>query len=137
VLAYLRANRLRRRRALSSPALVREYLTVAYGARDSELFGMLMLDRCHRLIDIAELFSGTIDGVTVYPREVIKAILASNAAAVVLFHNHPSGNPEPSAADELITSRLRDALGLIDVQILDHIIVAGDAHVSFAERGLL
>jgi DNA repair protein RadC len=110
---------------------------MAYGARESELFGKLMVDNRHRLLGVAELFSGTIDGANVYPREVVKAALAANAAAVVLFHNHPSGNPEPSHADEAITLRLRDALALVDVRVLDHVIVAGDVHLSLAERGLL
>lgn len=136
-LAYLRAHRMRRGRVLSSPALIREYLALAYGSRESELFGMLMVDQRHRLLGVAELFSGTIDGASVYPREVVKAVLAANAAAVVIFHNHPSGNPEPSQADEGVTRRLRDALALVDVRLLDHVIVAGDAHLSFAERGLL
>jgi DNA repair protein RadC len=136
-LAHLRAYRLRRGRALSSPALVREYLAIAYGAREAELFGMLMLDNRHQLLGVAELFNGTIDGASVHPREVVKTALAANAAAVVLFHNHPSANPEQSRADELITQRLRDALALVDVRVVDHVIVAGDAHVSFAEKGLL
>jgi DNA repair protein RadC len=136
-LAHLRTHRLRRGRALSSPALAREYLGIAYGARESELFGMLMLDNRHQLLGVAELFNGTIDGARVYPREVVKAALAANAAAVVIFHNHPSGNPEPSQADETITRRLRDALALVDVRVLDHVILAGDVHVSFAEKGLL
>jgi len=127
----------RRGRALSSSALVHEFLSIAYGARESELFGILMLDKRHRLLGVAELFNGTIDGARVYPREVVKTALAANAAAVMIFHNHPSGNPEPSQADETITRRLRDALALVDVRVHDHVIVAGDAHVSFAEMGLL
>ena len=116
---------------------MREYLAVAYGARESELFGMLMADNRQQLLGVAELFNGTIAGASVHPREVVKTALAANAAAVVIFHNHPSGSPEPSQADETITQRLRDALALVDVRVLDHVIVAGDAHVSFAERGLL
>lgn len=136
-LSHLRAYRIRRGRALSSPALVREYLAVAYGARESELFGTLMLDQRNQLLGVAELFNGTIGGASVHPREVVKTALAANAATVVLFHNHPSGNPEPSNADEIVTRRVRDALGLVDVRVIDHVIVAGDAYVSFAERGLL
>ncbi|HTT40286.1 MAG TPA: JAB domain-containing protein [Burkholderiales bacterium] len=130
-------NRRRRGRALSSPAVIREYLAVAYGARESELFGMLMVDNRNQLLGVAELFNGTIAGASVHPREVVKTALAANAAAVVIFHNHPSGNAEPSQADETITRRLRDALELVDVRVPDHVIVAGDAHVSFAERGWL
>jgi len=83
------------------------------------------------------LFRGTIDGASVYPREVVKEALRRNAAAVILAHNHPSGVAEPSQADELITARLRDALALVDIRVLDHLVVTGDAIVSFAERGLL
>ena len=136
-LAHLRTHRMRRGCALASPALVREYLTVAYGTRESELFGMLLLDQRNQLLGTAELFTGTIDGASVYPREVVKAVLTANAAAVLLFHNHPSCNPEPSAADELITRRLCEALALIEVRVLDHVIIGGDASFSFAERGLL
>ena len=136
-LAHLHRHRVRRGLALSSSALVHEYLSIAYGARESELFGMLMLDNRRQLLGVAELFNGTIDGARIYPREVVKTALAANAAAVVIFHNHPSGNPEPSQSDETITRRLRDALALVDVRVLDHVIVAGDAHVSFAAKGLL
>jgi DNA repair protein RadC len=89
------------------------------------------------LIEYVELFRGTIDGASVHPREVVKLALSKNAAAVVLAHPHPSGVAEPSQADELITSRLRDALGLVDIRIVDHLIIAGGSVVSFAQRGLI
>jgi DNA repair protein RadC len=121
---------------LSAPALTRDFLRVHLGACDHEIFGVLHLDSRHRLIAVENLFRGTIANASVYPREVVKAALSHNAAAVVLFHNHPSGQSEPSAADELITRRLREALALIDVRVLDHLIVAESIY-SFAEHGLL
>jgi DNA repair protein RadC len=110
---------------------------VQLGACDHEVFGVLHLDNRHRLIAVEKLFRGTIASASVHPREVAKAALMQNAPAVVLFHNHPSGFTEPSAADELITRRLKEALALIDVRVLDHLIVAGTDITSFAERGLL
>jgi len=121
---------------LTSPALTREFLRMHLGACEHEVFGMLHLDSRHRLIAVENLFRGTINSSSVHPREVVKSALAHNAAAVVLYHNHPSGLTEPSAADELITRRLREALALIDVRVLDHLIVA-EAIYSFAEAGLL
>jgi len=121
---------------LSSPERTREFLRVHLGSRDRETFGVLHLDNRHRLITAEDLFHGTIDRASVHPREIVKAVLAHNAAAIVLYHNHPSGLSEPSAADELITQRLREALALIDVRVLDHLIVA-EAIFSFAEAGLL
>ena len=98
---------------------------------------MLFLDTRHRLIEYRELFHGTIDSASVHPREVVKEALRLNAAAVIVSHNHPSGNPEPSSADRTLTQRLREALGLVDVRVLDHVIVAGAATASFSERGLI
>jgi DNA repair protein RadC len=121
---------------LTSPALTREFLRVHLGTCEHEVFGMLHLDGRHRLLAVENLFRGTISSSSVHPREVVKSALAHNAAAVVLFHNHPSGLTEPSAADELITRRLREALALIDVRVLDHLIVAESVY-SFAEAGLL
>ena len=121
---------------LTSPALTREFLRVHLGTCEHEVFGMLHLDGRHRLLAVENLFRGTISSASVHPREVVKSALAHNAAAVVLFHNHPSGLTEPSAADELITRRLREALALIDVRVLDHLIVAESVY-SFAEHGLL
>jgi DNA repair protein RadC len=121
---------------LNSPALTREFLRLHLGACEREIFGVLHLDSRHRLIAVEDLFRGTIGSSSVHPREVVKAALARNAAAVVLYHNHPSGITEPSTADELITRRLREALALIDVRVLDHLIVA-ESIFSFAEAGLL
>jgi len=121
---------------LTSPALTREYLRVHLGACEHEVFGVLHLDGRHRLIAVEDLFRGSIASASVHPREVVKSALAHNAAAVVLYHNHPSGLPEPSSADELITRRLCEALALVDVRVLDHLIVAADIY-SFAEHGLL
>jgi len=121
---------------LTSPERTREFLRVHLGGRDRETFGVLHLDNRHRLIAAEDLFCGTIDRASVHPREVVKAVLIRNAAAIVLYHNHPSGASEPSAADELITRRLKEALALIDVRVLDHLIVAESIY-SFAESGLL
>jgi DNA repair protein RadC len=130
-------RRVRRGTAMDSPSAVREFLTVKLGHLEHELFAVLLLDTRHRLIEYVELFRGTIDGASVHPREVVKLALARNAAALVLAHPHPSGTTEPSHADELITRRLREALALVDIRVLDHIIVAGGEAISFAERGLL
>ena len=127
-------------KALTSPNLVRDYLILHLAQFEEEHFSLVLLDNQHRVIGFENIFRGTIDGASVYPREVVKVVLAHNAAAVILAHNHPSGNPEPSDADMVITRRLKDALALIDVGVLDHIIVGGCSQtltVSFAERGLL
>jgi DNA repair protein RadC len=123
--------------ALTSPQALRDYVNLTLADRPHEVFCIAYLDNRHRVIAFDELFRGTIDGASVHPREVVKATLAHNAAAIVLVHNHPSGVPEPSRADEFITSRLKDALALIDVRVLDHLIVAGRETVSFAVRGLI
>jgi DNA repair protein RadC len=133
---YLR-NRVRRGASLQSPSAVREYLTVALGDRDCEYFCVILLDCRHRVLRYLEMFRGTIDGASVYPREVVKVALQERASAVLLVHNHPSMVGEPSAADEMITQRLRDALNLVDIRVLDHLIVAGSDVTSFAESGLL
>jgi len=122
---------------LQSPTEVERYLARVLATRPYEVFCVLYLDTRHRMIAMQELFRGTIDGASVHPREVAREALAHNAAAVVLAHNHPSGVAEPSQADELITRRLREALALIDVRILDHLIVTAGRCVSFAARGLL
>ena len=124
-------------RALESPGQTRDFLRLKLFERKHEVFGALFLDTRHRVIRLAEMFQGTIDGATVHPRVVVQRALELNAAAVVLFHNHPSGVAEPSMADEAITRRLRDALALVDVRVLDHFVVAAGESVSFAERGLL
>ncbi len=130
-------RRVHRGTAMSSPRAVREFLAVKLGNLEHEIFAVLLLDTRHRLIDYVELFRGTINGASVHPREVVKLALARNAAALILAHPHPSGSPEPSQADELITQRLKEALALVDIAVLDHVIVAGGETVSFAERGLL
>lgn len=131
------ARRVRRGTAFTSPPLTRDYLRVKLGALEHEVFAVLFLDNRHRLIEYVELFRGTIDGASVHPREVVKEALTRNAAAVIFAHNHPSGVAEPSHADELITRRLKDALALIEIRVLDHLIVAAEEITSFAERGLL
>jgi DNA repair protein RadC len=133
----LLAGRVRRGALLTSPQRVREYLTVKLGALDHEIFGLVLADTRHRVIEYVELFRGTIDGASVHPREVVKLALEKHAAAVILVHNHPSSVQEPSHADEAITRRLREALALVDIRVLDHLIVAGPVVLSFAERGLL
>jgi DNA repair protein RadC len=131
------ARRVRRGTVMDSPRAVRDYLSIKLGTLEHETFAVLLLDSRHRLIDYVELFRGTIDGASVHPREVVKLALSRNAAAVVLAHPHPSGVAEPSQADELITRRLHDALGLVDIRVIDHVIVAGGETISFAERGLI
>ena len=126
----------RGRRVCSNPAATRAHLSAIYGNRNAEAFGVLFLDSQHQLIAHAELFTGTIDGASVYPREVVSACIHHGAAAVILVHNHPSGIAEPSTADRQITRRLVDALSLIDVRVLDHLVV-GATVTSFAERGLI
>ena len=103
----------------------------------AEVFGCLFLDNQHRVIETVEMFQGTIDGASVYPRIVVQQALALNAAAIMFFHNHPSGVAEPSLADEAITKRLKEALALVDIRVLDHFIVTAGESVSFAERGLI
>jgi DNA repair protein RadC len=120
---------------LTSPRLVRDYLLAQLRDRDHEVFCCLYLDNRHRVMGFEELFSGTIDGASVHPREVVKRALARRAAALILVHNHPSGVAEPSHADELITARLRDALALVDIRVVDHLIVGDGVCVSLAERG--
>jgi DNA repair protein RadC len=131
------AKRVRRGTGFTSPRVTADYLRVRLSALDHEVFCVIYLTKRHQFIACEDLFRGTIDGASVYPREVLKEALKQNAAAVILAHPHPSGVADPSQADELITTRLRDALNLIDVRILDHIIVAGGDTTSFAERGLL
>ncbi len=123
--------------ALSSPAAVRNYLRLLLGGRGQEVFVVLFLDAQHRVIAAEELFHGTLTQTSVYPREVVKRALHHNAAATIFAHNHPSGVSEPSQSDQLLTDALKQALGLVDVRVLDHFIVAGSGCLSFAERGLL
>jgi len=121
----------------SSPEATRDYLRLEIGERHNELFGVLFMDNRHRIIAKEELFYGTIDGASVHPRVVVARALTLNAAAVMFYHNHPSGVAEPSQSDLRITSRLKDALSLVDVRVLDHFIVSAEDSISFAERGLI
>lgn len=123
--------------ALTAPGAVRDYLRLALGGREHEVFVAIFLDSQHRVLEIEELFRGTLSQTSVYPREVLKAALAANAAAAIFAHNHPSGVAQPSLADELLTRSLKEALALVEVKVLDHFIVAGSQALSFAERGLL
>lgn len=130
-------QRLREAPLFDSPQRVKDYLRLQLGARPHEVFAVLFLDAQHRLIEMEEMFRGTLTQTSVYPREVARRALELGAAAVVLAHNHPSGAAEPSRADEFLTQALKAALGLLDVRVLDHLVVGGDGVVSFAERGLL
>ena len=123
--------------ALNSPHAVRDYLRLLLGGRQQEVFMALFLDTQHRVIAAEELFHGTLSQTSVYPREVVKRALAHNAAAVILAHNHPSGVAEPSQSDRMLTDALKQALGLVDVRVLDHFVVAGGQTLSFAEKGLI
>lgn len=130
-------RKMQRGTSFTSPAAVKEYLRAKLAGYEHEVFAVLFMDTQYRLIEYAEMFRGTIDGASVYPRELVKEALRLNAAAVIVSHNHPSGNPEPSGADRALTQRLKEALGLVDVRVLDHIIVAGTDTTSFTERGLI
>ena len=123
--------------ALTSPQSVREYLRISLMGRGHEVFMVLFLDAQHRLIEAEEMFRGTLTQTSVYPREVVKRSLYFNAAAVIFAHNHPSGVAQPSQADELLTRSLKEALALVDIKVLDHFVIGGNAVMSFAERGLL
>jgi DNA repair protein RadC len=131
------SRRVRRGTQLSSPKVTREFLSLKLGTLEREVFVVIFLDKRHRLISYQEMFQGTIDGASVHPREVVKEALKQNAAAVILAHPHPSGVAEPSQADEFITRRLKEALDLVDIRVLDHIIIAGGDAISLAEQGLL
>lgn len=130
------AVKYKREGTFTNPINVKEYLKLKLGAHDREVFAVMFLDNQHQLISFEELFFGTIDAASIYPREVLKTALNHNAAAVIFAHNHPSGIAEPSQADKRITQRLIDALKLVDIRVLDHIVV-GEGCVSFAEKGLI
>jgi DNA repair protein RadC len=121
---------------LNSPSKTQAFLRLRLGVLDYEVFSILCLTSRHRLIEYVELFRGTIEGASVHPREVVKESLARNAAALICCHGHPSGDPTPSRADELVTQRLKEALSLVEIRLLDHLIV-GDSVVSMAELGLM
>ena len=123
--------------AMTSPQSVKDYLTIKLAELEHEVFFTLWLDGQHRVIQFGSMFRGTMNQTSVYPREVVKEALRLNAGAVIFAHNHPSGMPEPSRADEMLTKTLQEALALVDVKVLDHIIVGGTTTVSFAEKGLI
>jgi DNA repair protein RadC len=137
IIKRLMAEELRAGNALTSPGAVRDYLKLLLRDLQHEVFVCLWLDAQHRVMKTQEAFKGTLTATAVYPREIVKAALAANAAAVIFAHNHPSGVAQPSQADELLTRNLREALSLVEVKVLDHFIVAGNQAISFAERGLL
>ncbi len=124
-------------RSFTKPDETRNFLRLRLADCRNEVFGCLFLDNRNRIIAVRELFQGTIDGASIYPRVVVQRALELNAAAIVFFHNHPSGVAEPSNADEAITRRLKAALALVDIRVLDHFVVSAGESVSFAERGLL
>lgn len=123
--------------AFESPTVVKDYLRLHFAGQGHESFVVLFLDAQHRLLTAKDLFRGTLTQTSVYPREVLREALNLGAGAVILAHNHPSGVPEPSRADEVLTATMKQTLALVDVRVLDHIVVAGTRTVSFAERGLI
>ena len=131
------AEQAMQRDVLSSPEAVTQFLHLHFAGQPHESFVLLYLDAANRLIEAEELFRGTLCQTSVYPREVVKRVLHHNAAAVICSHCHPSGVCEPSRADEYLTTALKQALQLVDVRLLDHIVIAGGTHASFALRGLL
>ena len=128
-------QRMQRGTSFSDPSVARGFFRDKLAGLEREVFAVVFLDSRHRMIDYAELFFGTIDGAEVHPREVVRQALLHNAGALLIAHNHPSGSPEPSAADRALTARLKQALALIDVRLLDHIVVGGAMTTSLAERG--
>lgn len=137
IAASIIESRMRRNDSFSNPIDVKRYVSLRLATLERETFCCLFLDNRHRLIQFERLFEGTIDGASVHPREVVKRALHHNAAAVIAAHNHPSGVAEPSHADRAITVRLRDALALVDIRVLDHMVVGSHEVVSMAERGLI
>lgn len=131
------AEQLSLRDALTSPSAVRDFLKLRLGGLPHEVFVVILLDAQNRVLAVDEMFRGTLTQTSVYPREVVKVALRTNAAAVIFAHNHPSGVAEPSRSDEALTQALKQALSLVDVKVLDHFIVAGTSTLSFAERGLI
>ncbi|MHB1516068.1 MAG: RadC family protein [Acidiferrobacteraceae bacterium] len=121
--------------AMTSPQTVTQYLMLKLAPESREVFGVLLLDQRHRVLRFEVLFQGTINTCTVHPREVVKAALQHNAAAVILCRNHPSGDPTPSESDKQLTQRLKDTLTLVDIRVLDHIVVAGGRAISMSEQG--
>ena len=134
---HILEERLPYREPLGNPSAVKDFLRLKFANLEHEVFTVIFLDAQNKIIGYEEMFRGTLTQTSVYPREVVKASLRWNSASVILAHNHPSGVPEPSRADESLTDSLKQALALVDVKVLDHVIVAGAHAVSFAERGLL
>jgi len=131
----LARSKLSKGKALTSPSLTYSCLQTLLQEYEHEVFAILFLDSQHRVIKFEELFQGTLNAASVYPREVVKAALACNAAAVILVHNHPSGLPEPSRADRSLTERLQAALAIVEIRVLDHLVIGTEGRVSMAERG--
>ena len=134
---YLARQKLKKGRAIGSPSDCFDALQTLLQSLEHEVFGLVYLDQQHCIINHEILFRGTINQASVYPREIVKQVLSHNAAAVILFHNHPSGCNEPSAADEQLTKQIKDVCELIDIRVLDHIIVSNSGHYSFAKSGNL
>lgn len=122
---------------MDSPEVVRDWLRLRVGGKPHEEFGCIWLNAAHEVIEAGEMFRGTLTQTSAYPREVVKEALRINAAACILYHNHPSGAAEPSIADEMLTRTLKEALAMVDVRVLDHMVVTAEKITSFAERGLL
>ena len=133
--ANILEQRLQRQGRIHSPDQAGDYLVARCAHLSHEVFGVVFLDNQHLIISTEHLFSGTIDVCEVHPRVVAKLALELNAVAVILFHNHPSGNPEPSQADRQVTKRLQEALGLLDIRVIDHLVIGGRQHVSLAAKG--
>ena len=129
--------RLHRNESLGSPKETESYLALQLGDREQEVFAVIFLDNRNQVLEYKEMFFGTLASTSVYPREIARLALCLNAAAVIFSHNHPSGHPEPSAADRAITERIQKVMELIEVRVLDHIVVGGGRTVSFADRGWL
>ena len=134
---HIMESKLSDREYFTSPLITARYFQLRLAKSEREIFSVMFLSSQNQMIATEDIFFGTIDGASVYPREVVKAALRHNAAAVIFAHNHPSGAAEPSNADKILTSRLVEALALIDIRVLDHIVVSETETVSFAERGLL
>lgn len=130
-------RRVSRADTMSDPKTVRSFLALRSAGLEHEQFSVMFLDTQHRVIAFESMFRGTLTQASVHPREIVKAALRHNAGAVILSHNHPSGNADPSRADEFLTQTIKAALALVDVRVVDHIIVAGGSSVSMAERGLV
>ncbi|MDD2768830.1 MAG: DNA repair protein RadC [Methylococcus sp.] len=131
------AKRFHRADAITSPEIARQFLTLRYAQAEREIFAVVHLDNQHRVMALEDVSLGTIDSAAVYPREIVKAALKRNTAAVMLAHNHPSGIPTPSDADKRITAQIKQALALVDVRVIDHMVIGGADAYSFAEHGLL